>query len=419
MAMRQPDRIEARVEVDLRAEGLLDGVHESARTAREALLRDLLDDGLTLEELRDAAAKDRIALLPGERLLQSDGRHVARYTAEQLAELAGVSAEDLRAASAALGVPVAPPGVPAHTELDLALARQVAAERAAGFSIETISDVDRTIARGVRKIAAASRAAAIETTLRPGMTEHQAAHASVSAAQLVATVTSRIALAFEAHLLQAIADDHIGATRISVGETADPRPVSTAFVDLVGFTQLGELLSPKELGRVVRRLERLAAGLVSPPTIVATTIGDVLMLVSADPRDLLHSTLGLVEQAAGLDDFPSARAGIAHGDAHHQGGEWYGETVNLASRITDAAPPGAVVATHAVRQQIPDGFRWKPFVAGQLKGVQRTPRLYRVTRRANRHTVPTRSDLKRVDDSAGDAGPLPRSSEHGVSTGGS
>ena len=131
MAMRRPDRAPPRVDIDLGAEGLLDGVHESARAAREALLRELLKDGLTLEELRDAVARDRIALLPSERLLRSDGRHAPRYTAEQVAELAGVSMEDLRAANAALGLTDARPGVPAHTELDVALARQLAAARAA------------------------------------------------------------------------------------------------------------------------------------------------------------------------------------------------------------------------------------------------------------------------------------------------
>jgi adenylate cyclase len=108
------------------------------------------------------------------------------------------------------------------------------------------------------------------------MTEHQAAHAWEAAAQLVANVTSRVALAFEAHLLKTIQDDYIGADRIGAGDTAEVRPVSIAFADLVGFTQLGELLSPEELGRVARRLERMAAGLVNPPTIVATTIGDAL-----------------------------------------------------------------------------------------------------------------------------------------------
>jgi adenylate cyclase len=357
-----------RVEVDLEATGLLEGVHGPARTARKLLVRELLADGFTVEDLRDAVAKDRIALLPIERLLRSDSRHVPRYSVEQVAELAGVSLEDLQTANAALGLPVAGPGVSA-LEVDLALARQLAVALAAGLSLETIAEVDRTIARGVRKMVAASRTAVIETTLRPGMTEHLAAHAWKAAAPLVTNVTSRIALAFEAHLLNLIEDDHIGAARIGAGQTAEVRAVSVAFVDLVGFTELGELLSPEALGGVARRLERMAAGLVSPPTILAKTIGDSLMLVSPDPRDLLDTTLALVDQAGVFDGFPSIRAGVAHGDANERGGESYGQTVNLASRITGAAPPGALIANDALRRQTAEAFRWTPFVAGRLKGV--------------------------------------------------
>jgi hypothetical protein len=76
------------------------------------VVRELLADGFTVEDLRDAVAKDRIALLPIERLLRSDSRHVPRYSVEQVAELAGVSLEHLQAANAALGLPVAAPGFP-------------------------------------------------------------------------------------------------------------------------------------------------------------------------------------------------------------------------------------------------------------------------------------------------------------------
>ncbi len=69
------DPTASRTGVDFEVEGLLDGVHGSARMARERLLRELLEDGLTLQELRDAMAKDRIALVPSEPLLQNGDRH--------------------------------------------------------------------------------------------------------------------------------------------------------------------------------------------------------------------------------------------------------------------------------------------------------------------------------------------------------
>ena len=78
VALHERDGTASGLGVDLEAEGLLDGVHGPARIARERLLRELLEDGMTLEELRDAVVKDRIALVPSERLLQSGDRHVQR-----------------------------------------------------------------------------------------------------------------------------------------------------------------------------------------------------------------------------------------------------------------------------------------------------------------------------------------------------
>ena len=278
-------------------------------------------------------------------------------------------------------MPLAAPGIRAHSLVDVELGRQLAVALAAGLSVEAVAEVDRTIARGITRIVAASRTAVIEATLRPGMTEHEAAQAwATAASQLVPNATRRIALMFEAHLRKAIEREDVGIAEIAAGKTAGARAVSVAFADLVGFTRLGETLSPEDLERVARRLEETTTSLVRPPTIVVKTIGDAVMLVGPDPRHLLQTTLRLIEQVGELDAFPPIRAGVAHGEAHERVGDWYGDIVNLASRITKVAPPGVVLATHAVRQEAPDRFHWTPFVAPALKGVQRPPRLYLVTR---------------------------------------
>nr|MBA3865518.1 adenylate/guanylate cyclase domain-containing protein [Solirubrobacterales bacterium] len=53
--------------IDFAAEGLLDDLEGEALTARLALLEQLERDGASVEELRDAVAAGRLALLPVER----------------------------------------------------------------------------------------------------------------------------------------------------------------------------------------------------------------------------------------------------------------------------------------------------------------------------------------------------------------
>ncbi|MGI8412801.1 MAG: adenylate cyclase regulatory domain-containing protein [Solirubrobacteraceae bacterium] len=174
--------------VEFEREGMLEGVHGPALAARERFLRELFEGGSTVEELREAAVRDRIALLPTERLLRGD--QLPRYTPEEVAELAAVKFEDLRYTSQALGVPHSAAGVRIHSELDVEIARQLAEAMAAGLSIQAIAEVDRIMARGITPVVATARAV-VEATLRPGMTEAEAAEALAEAASRLLPIAPR------------------------------------------------------------------------------------------------------------------------------------------------------------------------------------------------------------------------------------
>ena len=88
------------------------------------------------------------------------------------------------------------------------------------------------------------------------------------------------------------------------------------FADLVGFTRLGEEVPPDELGAVAERLERLAADVVDSPVRMVKTIGDAVMVVSAEAEPLIDSRAAAREAAeAEGKGFPQLRAGIAFGPA--------------------------------------------------------------------------------------------------------
>src|SRR4051812_32025760 len=101
--------------VDFAAEGLLDGLDGEARAARERLLRRLLDGGVSLDELREAAEEGRLLLLPAERLIGGQ----PRYSLVQLADKTGLEPEFIVALRRANGFPVPEPDVIAYTEADL------------------------------------------------------------------------------------------------------------------------------------------------------------------------------------------------------------------------------------------------------------------------------------------------------------
>jgi adenylate cyclase len=132
-------------------------------------------------------------------------------------------------------------------------------------------------------------------------------------------------------------------TRLARAGEPDVRDVGIAFADLVDFTRLGERLAPNELGEIAERLETLAFEALRPGVSVVKTIGDEVMLASADLPALVDSALDLVRAAEADSAVPRIRAGAAAGPARHRAGDWYGRTVNLASRLTALAAPGTLL----------------------------------------------------------------------------
>ena len=159
-------RHDVRVAIDFEAEGLLDGA--SDRDARLELLQSLEEEGFSLEELREAAAQDRLALLPVERVLAGEGR---LYTREELAETTGLDPDFLDAAARALGVPVREPGERAITEEEMELSLNAKTLLEAGLSPEAFLELTASMSRSMQNIAASLTSVFGEAFLQAGDTE--------------------------------------------------------------------------------------------------------------------------------------------------------------------------------------------------------------------------------------------------------
>ena len=154
------------------------------------------------------------------------------------------------------------------------------------------------------------------------------------------------------------------------------------FVDLVGFTRLGAQIEPEELGVLASKLAELANEVTEPPVRLVKTIGDAAMFVSPEPAPLVAVALSLTE-AVEAAELPAVRAGVALGPALQRAGDYYGHAVNLASRVTGEARPGAVLCTEEVRDGAPDRFDWSFARKHKLKGMSEAVPLYRARRRTD------------------------------------
>lgn len=366
-------------EIDFEAEGLLEGVEGAPREARLELLEQLAEEGCSLEELREAVAAGRLTLIPVERALAEAG---PRYTAREVAAEVGLDLEVLQRFSSALGVPYGDPDERRGTEADLEAARMVKAFIDTGLPEDGLLGVARTIGMGTARIAEANRELIVRTLIRPGDTERDVAQRFVAAADyMLPLVGPTVVYALQAHLLEQIRRDVIGATDLASGAVGGAVELTVCFADLVEFTRLGEEIAPEELGMVAGRLEEMATAVAEPPVRLVKTIGDEVMLVSTEAEPMVAATLDLIAAAeAEGQQFPWLRAGIATGLTLPQSGDYYGRSVNLASRLTNVARPGSVVLDQATKDLAGDRFDYSYVGERRLKGLDYRVKIYRARR---------------------------------------
>jgi adenylate cyclase len=357
--------------------GLLDGLDGAAREARLRLLHDLASAGVSLPEMQEALAEDRLALLPVERILAGE----PRYTPREVAEKVGIPLDFLLAMRQAIGVARPDPDERSFDDQDLETARAIARLREAGLPEDSLLEVSRVLGSGLAQSAEAMRTVFARMLLGSGADEHELATRNAEAArELLPLIAPLMDHTMRLHVRDQVRNQQIGQGQLVEGAAQGLGQVWVCFADMVGFTHLGERVDPAELGGLVTRLTDLAIDAVSPPVRLVKTVGDAAMFVSPAADALVETALTLVERAEDDDQLPELRAGLAGGVALSRGGDWYGPPVNLASRVTGVARPGSVLATREVRDATRDQFAWSYAGEWKLRGVRRHVAHYRARR---------------------------------------
>ncbi|MBW0012550.1 adenylate/guanylate cyclase domain-containing protein [Mycobacterium sp.] len=364
---------------DQNIDELLEGLEGTARTERAELIRWLLEQGITADEIR---ATNPPLLLATRHLIGDDGTYVS---SREISEQYNVDLELLQRIQRAIGlVRVDDPDAVVHMRADGEAAAHVQRFVELGLDPDQMVLVVRVLAEGLSRAAEVMRYTALSAIIRPGATELQIAQGSK---ELVSRIAPELGPTIKDMLFMQLR--HMMETEaVTAGERAAGKPlpgarqVTVAFADLVGFTKLGEVVSPEELGQLAGRLAHLARDLTAPPVRFIKTIGDAVMLVCPDPAPLLDVVLKLVDVVDTDNDFPRLRAGVASGMAVSRAGDWFGSPVNAASRITGVARAGTVLVADSVWEAVGHTGHFHGSFAGarRLKGIKNEVRLYRLRR---------------------------------------
>jgi adenylate cyclase len=362
--------------IDYEAEGLLADVSTPAeRASRVALLDELIAAGVGVDTLREAIADQRLATLPLELVLLAG----CDRTLRQVLEEAGLSEEYARRHYLALGLPMPDLDEKAFGETDAVAWGMLKRYFDAGFTEDAILDLVRASGRGAAHTAAVAMDHTLRLLLRRGDTEHDfGARLARLGVELIPSIGPLSEAPLRWHLRDRIRREVIGEAERRTGQLTGTRDVAVAFVDLVDFTRLSADLSPDRLSDVMTRFEHLAADVADARVHLVKLIGDGAMLVSDDPVALVEAVWALVRAACDDAGLPAARAGAAFGSALHRGGDWFGRPVNLASRVTGAAEPGAVFADDLLARRSSAVAAWVPAGVKHLRGIDEPVALYRL-----------------------------------------
>jgi adenylate cyclase len=183
---------------------------------------------------------------------------------------------------------------------------------------------------------------------------------------------------------------------------ADRRTVTVLFADLSGFTALAERLDPEDVRAFQTDLfQEMAAAIQQYDGFVEKFVGDAVMAIFGapvahedDPERALRAALAMQERMAGLNGRWQARLGkplalhvgvntgpvVAGSIGADKGGAYgvTGDTVNTASRLQSAAPPGQVLASAATWRLAQHAFAFEPAGDLQVKGKAEPVAAYRV-----------------------------------------
>lgn len=161
------------------------------------------------------------------------------------------------------------------------------------------------------------------------------------------------------------------------------RPPAICFLDLSGYTRLTEERGDAAAADLAARLSRLVQGTsVRFGGKPIKWLGDGVMFHFADPGPAVLAALEMVEGAR-ESELPPAHVGLHAGPVLFQEGDYFGRTVNVASRIADYARQNEVLVSDDVVTSAgaTAGVGFDPIGPVELKGLTETVSLH-VARRS-------------------------------------
>jgi adenylate cyclase len=144
---------------------------------------------------------------------------------------------------------------------------------------------------------------------------------------------------------------------------------AVAFLDLSGFTALTEAHGDAIAAETALKLGELASGVaLARGGRVVKLLGDGVLMRFPNVVAAVEASLELLDWLE-ASDLPAGHVGVTEGPIIGRNGDIFGRTVNLASRISDVAPSGALYVPITTGESLAERFLVEPAGVATLAGV--------------------------------------------------
>ena len=368
------------------------GSYRPADVHRVRFLEALASAGISLTAVARLVAEGAYPLRFVESTFADAAPPLGDVTYAEAAAEAGLAWEVVEQLYVTWGLAVPDPEQRIREDDLAALRGRAEAQRVAGIDGSVLVAMSRFYGDNIRRMAASQAAFFRENIMAPRLARTEAPAEELEALAPIAAELQRLnatlrtwlfARHLEAQIFQS-ATEIVEASLAARGWVSGPstRVPAIAFLDLSGFTRLtdqaGDAAATELAARLTEVVGRAAREFGAEPV---KLLGDGVMFHFESCRGASRGALALVE-AAGRAELPPARVGVHAGPVVFRDGDYFGQTVNVAARITDYARPREVLVSAAVAEAAApdDGIVFDSIGEISLKGVRDPVPLFQARR---------------------------------------
>jgi adenylate cyclase len=321
---------------------------------RASLVESLKAGGIPLDGLSSALRRGDVSLDFMDGVVYERFSSLSDVTFQQFSDRSGVPVELLLLIREAAGFAPAEPQ-DRMRDGEFPIADFIEAQFSAGFRPISIERLLRVQGDSLRRMAESEAAWWTAEVTEPAIAAGKSAEevsASEFSTQLSMLAEKAILAMYHAHQTRSWTGNIIAgfeAAMAAVGlHSRLERPPAMCFLDITGYTRLTQERGDEAAAQLAATLSRLVQrASVQHGGRPIKWLGDGVMFYFPDPGPGVVAALDMVDGVADAG-LPPAHVGLHAGPVIFQEGDYYGQTVNIASRIAEYARPGEVLVSQAV-----------------------------------------------------------------------